>query len=60
MEPDVLDYLMHRYIGVGDTSSLNSQYNTDYEPPEEKSFEDWEVIPQTSTPQEVDIQVTEP
>ena len=23
-EPDVLDYLMHRYIGVGDTTSINS------------------------------------
>ena len=59
VEPDVLDYLMHRYIGVGDTTSLNSQYNPDYEPPEELSLEEV-VLPQTSTAQEVDIQVTEP
>ena len=29
VEPDVLDYLMHRYIGVGDTSSINQQLNQD-------------------------------
>ena len=34
-EPDVLDYLLHQYIGIGDTSGINSRFNTEYVAPED-------------------------